>query len=172
MIDSKTCTRCKEAKPVDNFALDATRKGGRHSHCRACRTWYARQHRAVAFGLIERPNKRWKVKVSNDLRVAARGYAKRARAQRKMALLSHYSGGDVKCACCGEREVAFLAIDHTNGGGNKHRKELGISSGAEFYKWLVDSGFPDGFRVLCHNCNFAMGHYGSCPHSVANVGAA
>jgi hypothetical protein len=27
------------------------------------------------------------------------------------------------CACCGEDRVKFLTIDHTNGGGNKHRKE-------------------------------------------------
>ena len=29
------------------------------------------------------------------------------------------------CACCGEREPKFLGIDHTNGGGNTHRREVG-----------------------------------------------
>jgi len=25
-------------------------------------------------------------------------------------------------------------------------------------------GYPTGFRVLCHNCNQAIGLYGYCPH--------
>jgi hypothetical protein len=32
------------------------------------------------------------------------------------------------------------------------------------YRWLISSGFPEGFRVLCHNCNQAIGLYGFCPH--------
>src|SRR6185436_5678100 len=31
------------------------------------------------------------------------------------------------CVCCGETEEQFLAVDHKNGGGGRHRKELGFS---------------------------------------------
>jgi hypothetical protein len=29
---------------------------------------------------------------------------------------------------------------------------------------LRQNSYPTGYRVLCHNCNFALGHYGYCPH--------
>lgn len=75
-------------------------------------------------------------------------------------------GGPV-CVCCAETTIQFLAIDHINGDGAEHRKQLraqGIGVGAGFYRWLRDNGFPEGFRVLCHNCNSAYGFYGYCPH--------
>lgn len=70
------------------------------------------------------------------------------------------------CACCGESTWEFLAIDHIDGGGGKHRRSLGImgGGGAPFYRWLERQGFPSGFRVLCHNCNAASALYGKCPH--------
>jgi len=70
-----------------------------------------------------------------------------------------------QCACCGEVEPKFLAIDHIDGGGNKHRQRLGMKAGVgQFYRWLRQQGFPPGYRVLCHNCNQAIGNYGFCPH--------
>lgn len=84
----------------------------------------------------------------------------------KLEVLSHYSQcGDAVCACCGEDEIEFLSIDHINGGGIKQRKKLG-RSGWSFYLWLKSNNFPDGFRVLCHNCNQSYGQFGYCPHEV------
>jgi hypothetical protein len=71
------------------------------------------------------------------------------------------------CACCGESEPAFLQIDHIDGNGNQHRKEvLKHISGTSFYTWLRSRGFPPGFRTLCSNCNFAKGRIGYCPHEL------
>lgn len=74
--------------------------------------------------------------------------------------------GGAYCACCGEDHFEFLSIDHINGGGSKHRREL-KSSGKSYnmYQWLRANNYPEGFRVLCMNCNCAMGLYGYCPHS-------
>lgn len=75
--------------------------------------------------------------------------------------LQHYGN---KCACCGETEPYFLAIDHIDGDGNAHRDRIG-KYGSGFFKWLIDNDFPEGFQVLCHNCN--MGKHlngGVCPH--------
>lgn len=83
------------------------------------------------------------------------------RARLRQEVLEHYGG---KCACCGESENEFLAIDHINGGGNKQRKELKRAAGIAFYRWLRMNEYPDGYRVLCHNCNCARGYYGYCPH--------
>lgn len=70
--------------------------------------------------------------------------------------------GDHQCACCKEHRYEFLAIDHMNNDGGKHRKSMkGYSS--KFIKWLIDD-YREGFQVLCHNCNCARGFYGYCPH--------
>lgn len=78
---------------------------------------------------------------------------------RRHLVLKHYGG---VCACCGEAKIPFLAIDHINGGGNAHRKQLGGAN--NFYLWLIREKFPSGFRVLCHNCNMATRYGLPCPH--------
>ena len=79
----------------------------------------------------------------------------------KEKVVNYYSNGTMKCACCGENNLEFLLIDHINGGGNKHRQEEKIRN---FYRWLIKNNFPEGFRVLCYNCNMSIGFYGYCPH--------
>jgi hypothetical protein len=82
----------------------------------------------------------------------------------KKKVFDHYGR---KCTCCGETEEIFLTIDHINGGGSKQRKELG-GSGNRFYEWLVNNNFPEGFQVLCRNCNWAKA-FGLCPHKRIGV---
>lgn len=80
----------------------------------------------------------------------------------KNQVIDGYGG---KCNCCGEVEKTFLAIDHIDGGGNKHRKNIGKLSSSSFYRWLIEQNFPDEFQILCHNCN--MSKYlcgGICAH--------
>jgi hypothetical protein len=83
------------------------------------------------------------------------------RAAARLEVIGHYGGS---CACCGEKHILFLTIDHIDGGGNQHRKSLRLSAGAAFYAWLKRNNFPAGYRVLCWNCNITTGLYGSCPH--------
>ncbi len=64
-----------------------------------------------------------------------------------------------------ENRLEFLCIDHTNGDGAAHRKITG-GAGQRTYLWLRKNGFPEGFRVLCYNCNQALGGFGYCPHQV------
>lgn len=83
------------------------------------------------------------------------------KAKQKLIVFRHYCQGKPRCACCGLETVEFLCIDHINGGGQKHRKEINTGN---FYHWLIKSGFPAGFQTLCYNCNMAKGFYGQCPH--------
>lgn len=76
---------------------------------------------------------------------------------RRLECIKHYGG---KCACCGESEPKFLALDHIYGGGTKHRKGKG-----NIVYWIVKNNYPDLFQILCHNCNSAKGFYGECPHT-------
>lgn len=89
----------------------------------------------------------------------------RGREMRSLKLKEHrnriieaYGGG---CACCGEERYEFLAIDHVNGGGAKERKRM---SSYQVMANVIREGFPDKYRILCHNCNFSRGIYGYCPH--------
>lgn len=82
--------------------------------------------------------------------------------QQRLTVLRFYSKSEEPlCACCSETHIEFLAIDHVNGGGYQHRKSLG---NGHLWAWFIKSGFPQGFQVLCHNCNMAKGFYSACPH--------
>lgn len=84
------------------------------------------------------------------------------RNQVKLDAMQHY--GSI-CACCGETRIEFLSIDHIDGNGSNHKKEVSYGrGGANFYIWLKKNNYPPGFRVLCHNCNQSLGHFGYCPH--------
>lgn len=107
--------------------------------------------------------KEWRKKWRMSHRPLLARSACKTRRKIRMETLAAYGN---KCACCGESEEAFLAIDHINGGGNKHRKQVGASCGPSFYRWLKRNGWPSGFQLLCHNCNHAKAIRGMCPHQV------
>jgi len=68
----------------------------------------------------------------------------------RLEVLTHYSNGAMQCKECGERHIEFLEMDHINGGGTKHRKTEDIRS---MYYYLRTNKFPEGYQVLCSNCN-------------------
>jgi hypothetical protein len=80
----------------------------------------------------------------------------------RLEVIAAYGG---QCACCGETRWEFLQFDHIDGGGEQHRREI---RDAALDRWLKRHGYPEGFRVLCSNCNFAHGKYGYCPHEKEN----
>lgn len=82
--------------------------------------------------------------------------------QRRRQVLLHYGGSPPRCACCGERCDEFLVLDHIKGRANyPHDKKY---SGSSLIIWIIARHFPEGFRVLCHNCNMSISNYGYCPH--------
>ena len=96
---------------------------------------------------------------------------------KRLQILQEYSkrlsNSNVPCCnCCGENSyIEFLDVDHILG-----KKEMdsipelvaiGYSSTMNTTKlkqWLIDNDFPEGFQILCKNCNGAKGLYGQCPH--------
>ncbi len=88
----------------------------------------------------------------------------RYRTDLRMNVFIHYSEGEPKCACCGEKDLDILTIDHVDGGGRKQQRDMGIPGGSGLCQWLRSNGFPPGYQVLCHNCNFAKQILGGCPH--------
>lgn len=79
-------------------------------------------------------------------------------------VIARYSGGKNICACCGEWRYDFLSIDHIAGDGSQHKIKGRRASGSRLYRWLIANAYPDGYRVLCFNCNCANGFRRACPH--------
>lgn len=127
------CKICKETKNISEFYKKEKRINTRHRIC------------------IECYKKDAKIKCRERL------------VNLRMGALNAYSNNNPQCSCCGTKHIEFLAIDHINGGGNKHRKKIGSGSGT-LYRWLKRNNYPDGFRILCNNCNYSYGIYGYCPH--------
>lgn len=96
-----------------------------------------------------------------------RGMNGRSNFKVKMEVFDHYGPN---CVCCGESHLEFLTIDHIHGKGNNHRRELfGTQGGGgyRFYRWLKRQNFPEGYRVLCYNCNIGVSRCGGiCPHQL------
>ncbi len=76
-----------------------------------------------------------------------------------------HSNSDIPCCrCCGESsDVKFLAVDHMDGRKHLPEKEQKLG-GMKIYEWLMKNSYPNGFQILCHNCNCTKGIFGSCPH--------
>lgn len=158
--NKKKCPKCNEVKSFDEFYQ---RKNPRNKwdrfqgHCKTCslkrrKDWYE------AGGKEKVLLNAKKARIENPQKFKDRH--KKWNWDSKMKALNAYGA---KCQCCGEKEPIFLAIDHINNDGAKHRKEL--SNKQTIYTWLRKNNYPTGFQVLCHNCNMAKA-WGECPHKI------
>ncbi len=157
----KVCTKCNAQKPLAAFYRRARSRDGLSAGCRDCiKIENAKRYRDRYQGDGTRreqmrvAGRRW-----HHANKERRGPLIRDRErQLRDEVLAQYGG---RCRCCGETKREFLSFDHVNGGGRKHRSEIGSG---KIHRWLRKEGYPDGFRILCHNCNQALGAYGYCPH--------
>jgi hypothetical protein len=178
-METKRCTKCGTEYPrtPEYFQRQKGPKDGLHSWCKPCKRADSRIRNKDYY-----VRNRDKLLAQTKLYTNAHPEAQRQRHHKwyvhhkelsnarsaanlrkiREETLAAYGG---KCECCGEDHYEFLAIDHINGGGNKHRRAIGTS--ISMARWLRDSGYPDGFRILCHNCNMAIGFYGRCPHQTS-----
>ena len=88
--------------------------------------------------------------------IKRRNHARRVK--QRIQIFTHYG---MFCKCCGENHFEFLTVHHINGGGNKHRKQIGSGN---LYWWIIKNNYPKEFQTLCQNCNLSKGAFGYCPH--------
>lgn len=145
----KLCGVCQKRKPRREFHQCREAADGLQRWCIACS--------------MARRKETWSDRPKPQIKSRSAKYRLRLRFE----VLTHYSEGCPKCSCpgCSVDQVEFLSLDHIAGGGAKERKQTG-RVGASHYRWLKQHGYPPGFRVLCHNCNQALGLYGYCPHQL------
>jgi len=76
----------------------------------------------------------------------------------KKEVFDYYGG---RCENCLSDDKDVISLDHIDGNGRKHRKEvLKTDSGTGFYKWVFKNK-PNNIRILCYNCN--------CAHSMKKI---
>ena len=157
----KVCSICKNKLDYSQFYKRNNTKDGLRYECKSCsRKKSLTRHNRIKtenqdyLQKIREKSKEWYIKNRAKVKQKSKNYHIN---QRKKCI--EYYGS--KCACCGEDRYEFLAIDHINGGGRKQKQE-GVT---KITRWLVANNFPEGFRILCHNCNTSLGAYGYCPHT-------
>lgn len=159
-MSQKRCLNCGISKPHTDFYVERSRSDGRRPYCKVC--CKNRNAKNYTEHRVERAAYNKKYVTSNRQKINEKNTNWRKNV--RLAVLRHYSNGSLSCACCGEPNLEFLCIDHVAGGGNRHRKEVG-QGGYAIYIWLRQRQFPEGFRVLCFNCNYAVIDGKPCPHT-------
>jgi hypothetical protein len=88
----------------------------------------------------------------------------------RLKVLKYYSNKEApECKCCQEKTFGFLQIDHIEGDGAEHRRQIGKKSplgGNGFIYWLIKNDYPTGFQVLCANCNYSKRTNKYCIHEI------
>lgn len=141
----KTCPTCIKQKRQYGKKLDDA------NLCRSC----AQRSRSLLSGIL-----------CDECLTTNRQKQHKYRMAIRLKVLKKFGG---ICTCCGESDVHFLAIDHINNDGKKHRAEQGSAS-LGFYRRLLTEDCPYELQVLCHNCNMAKAFYGICPHEAIRKG--
>ena len=171
MPDLLTCPVCEQKKAVEEFPSRG--KQQRRKMCSECflrrrrESW--RKHdkkRNAKRRLLWRKDKAYRDRNRSAARRTHAKYKTLYRAndrkrwkERRERVIIKYGG---VCDCCGEKCLEFLSVDHVNGGGNTERRLIQTSG---IYRKLDLAQLKlEGYRVLCHNCNLAIGFYGHCPH--------
>jgi hypothetical protein len=96
--------------------------------------------------------KQWKL----DNPEKVKGKSKEERARVKMEVLTHYSQGIPRCASCNFNDMRALQLDHIFNNGAEERREIfgnRFAAGTMFYRWVRQQNYPEGYQVLCANCN-------------------
>ena len=138
------CSKCNIELTDENWYLSHKKE-----HRYICRKCYRIKHNLQCQGYRQRHRK----EINQKHRELLEGL--------RDNLFSQYGQ---ECACCGETRREYLTIDHKNGGGRKHRRELELNNPEKYYKWLIEHYDPSEFQILCFNCNCGKGNYSVCPH--------
>lgn len=165
----KKCYKCQQELGLEFFGKNKSKADGLATECRSCKSQQDKKYYLENRDLIRKKDHEYylknkeqiydntfKYQKTNPHKV--KEYSLASRVKIKTDVLAHYSQGSLKCKHCNCDDLTVLTIDHIDGNGSDHRKEIFGSNksggGCRFYFWLKRNGFPEGFQVLCFNCNF------------------
>lgn len=132
-METKHCGKCGEDLPTSKFYKNRSTPTGYARTCKSCHKIESQAYRHKHADII------YQKELANKNKI-------------KLEVFTHYCDGTPVCKHCGFSDIRALSIDHINGGGRQHRNEIKRNCGTDFYRWLRDNNHPDGFQVLCYNC--------------------
>ena len=180
MIETKTCSKCNVSKMGNEFYFRKDRNKYRNE-CKECNHKHYKDYWKIYKNKVEVINHRkdyqreyYSIPENKEYRknymkeydsIPENKENKKIKSKRysyidKKIVVSHYSDGNNNCKCCGEKDIRFLTIDHINNDGANHRRKIKTF---KLYRWLINNNFPNGYRILCYNCNCGR-KCGVCPH--------
>ncbi len=152
---NKKCKICKKIY---------TPEGSTQKYCYKCGKIYKKEYNKEFFEKNKDKRKEYLEKNKEKIVEQSKEYRQRPEIKEKIIkfqkefqqrikkrIISYYSKSTMKCKKCGFSDLRALSIDHLNGGGNNHLKE--IKGG--LYSWIIKNNFPKKmFQVLCMNCQW------------------
>lgn len=173
----RVCKKCGNTQPIEAFAIVyAKNSRGQNYRQHTCKKCADKAHaELMKKARAKNPDKYKKHQKEHRQRHPDRVRRQRRESGKRLrdSVIAAY-GGPV-CVCCGETCESMLTIDHINGDGAEHRKLLAKDKsyasgrsglGDYLYRDLRDRGFPEGFQVLCYNCNISKHRKGVCEHKL------
>ena len=160
----KICAKCKNELPIGMFGIHSREKDGRNCYCKECKKRMDRKHWQENKDKINKQQRNYysenkeKIGIRNKNYILKnmdkhREWGTKSRNKLKAEVFSHYCEGEIKCKC-GVNNLYLLTIDHINGNGSEHRRKENIKTGYGTYRWLKKNNYPNGFQVLCFNCQY------------------
>ena len=124
--DTRTCTKCKKTKPLDEFSSNPSVSDGKQSRCKKCMAAYMRERR--------RTHGNARTAINNE-----------ARRRKNLEAIIVYLR-DHPCVDCGEKDFMVLDFDHVRG--KKHTISKILS-----YSLVAVMREIEKCDVRCANCH-------------------
>lgn len=183
----KCCSRCKNEKPRSEFYRQESSTDGLNAWCKVCHVESVREDRAKRPDYYARKNRENHQKHRDRNIASSRLYYSLNRQKaiaaamqwqrnnkdranqilrecgRRLWLNTLHALGD-ECACCGEKRLTMLNVDHIFNDGGIHRRRVG--GVRKTYREILAMENPRSrFQVLCSNCNLSkVRNKGICEH--------
>jgi len=149
----KHCGRCGSLIEQKNYLLV-------HCLCRKCYNEDRRKGSIVYYNThkdkVLKRIRNYKIKNIEKIKIQGKQY----REDEKLKILIYYSKNDPpQCTDPFHLhtdpfiDIRALTIDHINNNGADHRRKM-KKEGITFYRWLINNNYPDGYQVMCINCQF------------------
>src|ERR1700690_82087 len=123
----KVCSKCSQNKEDSEFYFQKKR-GYLNAECKSC---------------TKKNTKAYYRKNRESIRPTENALNRARRKDLRETVLAAYGG--LVCACCGEREIKFLTLDHIENNGAAERLKIAgrrNAAGTHTYAWLVKNDYP------------------------------
>jgi hypothetical protein len=128
--EPRTCYRCGELKPAEDFSWRRKERGQRDSFCRPCRSAYGKEHYAA----------------NRQRYIDQAGIVKRKLARERTIYLIRYFETH-PCVDCGESDPIVLEFDHIG------EKSFTIGNELSRRNWRAILDEMGKCDVVCANCH-------------------